>query len=139
MVSTFLSPSTFTTPLFYLFFTFTQCLPPKKMSVHLSFLHPATPTPAPSQISTILQHVAKKEGVRVPPELVGAIAAQSGRNLRRAVLQLETMKVMQQRCAETGRWEKECVHFCVREIERGKLESKRNIGYTSPFPVSIFC
>lgn len=52
--------------------------------------------PLREEIAGILQHVAKKESIRAPPELLELLAGECGRNLRRAILQLETVRVMQQ-------------------------------------------
>lgn len=51
--------------------------------------------PTCDEICTVLQHVAKKEHVTLPPALALRIAQESGRNLRRAVLMMETCKVQQ--------------------------------------------
>ena len=57
---------------------------------HTTHLPALTP-----QICHVLQYVAKKEHISLPPELATRIATQSGRNLRRAVLMMETCKVEQ--------------------------------------------
>lgn len=51
--------------------------------------------PSQDEIVRVLNHVAKKEGLTLPPALAGRIAQQSGRNLRRAILSLEACKVQQ--------------------------------------------
>eukprot|EP00039_Didymoeca_costata_P020132 m.340181 g.340181 ORF g.340181 m.340181 type:complete len:354 (-) comp19169_c0_seq1:154-1215(-) len=51
--------------------------------------------PTKDEIMKVLQVVAKKEGLRVPDELVARVADQSKRNLRRALLMLETCRVQQ--------------------------------------------
>lgn len=51
--------------------------------------------PSADEIVKVLNHVAKKEGVRLPEELAANIAAKSNRNLRRAVLMLEACNVHQ--------------------------------------------
>ncbi|KAJ1924808.1 Replication factor C (RF-C) subunit [Tieghemiomyces parasiticus] len=56
-------------------------------------LRVAAPTEA--EISEALQLVAKREGLRLPQSLAGRIAVAADRNLRRAVLMLETARVQQ--------------------------------------------
>lgn len=51
------------------------------------------PAPSSSEIQSVLQVIAGKEGLVLPPQLAAKIAMQSGRNLRRAVLMLEAAKV----------------------------------------------
>ncbi|XP_014242840.1 replication factor C subunit 3 [Cimex lectularius] len=51
--------------------------------------------PTVPQISAVLQSIGKKEGLTVPNELVQKIAEKCERNLRRAILMLETCKVNQ--------------------------------------------
>ncbi|XP_014278908.1 replication factor C subunit 3 [Halyomorpha halys] len=53
------------------------------------------PAPSIEQIKTILQQVSKKESLSLPQELADKIAVKSDRNLRRAILMLETCKVQQ--------------------------------------------
>ena len=49
--------------------------------------------PKPPAIIEVLQRVAKREGVTLPDELANRIVETSGRNMRRALLQLEATKV----------------------------------------------
>lgn len=49
--------------------------------------------PKVSEIVTVLQYVAKKEGLTLPLDFATRIAEKSERNLRRAILMLETAKV----------------------------------------------
>eukprot|EP00850_Spirogloea_muscicola_P023801 SM000389S14642 [mRNA] locus=s389:19062:21553:- [translate_table: standard] len=51
--------------------------------------------PTLDEIAAVLQHVAKKEGLSLPPVLAARIAVASNRNLRRAILSLEACKVKQ--------------------------------------------
>lgn len=51
--------------------------------------------PTHKEIVTSLQHVANKEGLTLPDELAFSIAQKSQRNLRRAILMLESAKVQQ--------------------------------------------
>ena len=51
--------------------------------------------PTVAEVGAILQHVAKREQVRLPEELATRIADTSGRNLRRAVLMFEACRVQQ--------------------------------------------
>eukprot|EP00906_Rhabdomonas_costata_P034650 RCo048735 len=53
------------------------------------------PAPAPEEIVSVLFNVAKKEGLLLPMALAQRIAFDCDRNLRRAVLMLETAKVTQ--------------------------------------------
>ena len=47
------------------------------------------------QICQVLQHICKKEGLALPPELAAKIAEKSNRNLRRAILMCEACRVQQ--------------------------------------------
>lgn len=49
--------------------------------------------PTVEQITTVLQNVAKKESITLPPTLALTIARESNRNLRKALLMLEAAKV----------------------------------------------
>ena len=60
------------------------------------------PAPLQSDIISVLNAVAKKEKVSLPLQAAAKIAAASGRNLRRAVLMLEAVKV--QSSGEGGAW-----------------------------------
>lgn len=51
--------------------------------------------PTNDEIVSVLQEVSSKEGIFLPPPLAGRIAVQSGRNLRRAILALESAKAAQ--------------------------------------------
>ncbi|KAK1289313.1 hypothetical protein QJS10_CPB18g00376 [Acorus calamus] len=51
--------------------------------------------PTEEQIITALEFIGKKEGLQLPPGFVARIAAQSNRNLRRAILTFETCRVQQ--------------------------------------------
>ncbi|EFJ13022.1 hypothetical protein SELMODRAFT_121188 [Selaginella moellendorffii] len=51
--------------------------------------------PSEDEITKVLQFVAKKEEIRLPPAFAGRIALHSNRNLRRAILSLEACKVQQ--------------------------------------------
>lgn len=53
------------------------------------------PAPSGDQIKAILQQISKKEGLSLPQELSERIVEKSDRNLRRAILMLETCKVQQ--------------------------------------------
>lgn len=53
------------------------------------------PAPTAVEVSEILIHVSKREGFNLPSELSHKIAAQSQRNLRKAILMLEATKVQQ--------------------------------------------
>jgi replication factor C subunit 3/5 len=50
--------------------------------------------PSVEQIETLLHDVAKKEKLELPPELATRVAVASRRNMRRALLSLETCRVM---------------------------------------------
>lgn len=45
------------------------------------------------QVVSVLQEVAKKEGLKLPDELAARIATYSQRNLRKAILTLEACRV----------------------------------------------
>lgn len=49
--------------------------------------------PQPDAIVKVLQSIALKEGLTLPPELANKLVETSGRNMRRAILQLEATKV----------------------------------------------
>lgn len=51
--------------------------------------------PTHEQIAQVLQNIIKKEGLRISPQFAMRVAQQSGRNLRRAVLNLEACRVHQ--------------------------------------------
>uniref|UniRef100_A0A1A9Z1Z1 Replication factor C subunit 3 n=1 Tax=Glossina pallidipes TaxID=7398 RepID=A0A1A9Z1Z1_GLOPL len=51
--------------------------------------------PRPDEMATILQNISKKEGVVLPSDLAKRIVQKSERNLRLAILMLETCKVQQ--------------------------------------------
>eukprot|EP00993_Chasmostoma_nieuportense_P001763 NODE_2614_length_1136_cov_67.844400_g2494_i0.p1 GENE.NODE_2614_length_1136_cov_67.844400_g2494_i0~~NODE_2614_length_1136_cov_67.844400_g2494_i0.p1 ORF type:complete len:346 (+),score=92.55 NODE_2614_length_1136_cov_67.844400_g2494_i0:65-1102(+) len=51
------------------------------------------PAPTCAEIATVLASVAKKEGLTLPEQLADRIAHSSDRNLRRAILMLESTKV----------------------------------------------
>uniref|UniRef100_A0A7S0RPL9 AAA+ ATPase domain-containing protein n=1 Tax=Pyramimonas obovata TaxID=1411642 RepID=A0A7S0RPL9_9CHLO len=53
------------------------------------------PAPDDNQICTVLEHVAKKEGLSLPTELAARIALQSDGNMRKALLSMEACKVNQ--------------------------------------------
>lgn len=53
------------------------------------------PLPRPDEVVGVLNFVAKKEGLQLPPAFAQQIAESSGGNLRRAILTLETCKVQQ--------------------------------------------
>ncbi|CEF97808.1 P-loop containing nucleoside triphosphate hydrolase [Ostreococcus tauri] len=52
------------------------------------------PGPSIEEIENLLHEVAKKEKLELPPELATRVAQASGRNMRRALLTLETCRVM---------------------------------------------
>lgn len=52
------------------------------------------PGPSVAEIENLLHDVAKKEKLELPPELATRVATASGRNMRRALLALETCRVM---------------------------------------------
>ncbi|KAJ8506616.1 hypothetical protein OPV22_007502 [Ensete ventricosum] len=51
--------------------------------------------PTEEQIIKVLEFIGKKENLQLPPGLTARIAAQSNRNLRRAILSFETCRVQQ--------------------------------------------
>ncbi len=57
--------------------------------------------PTKDEIKDCLAHVAKKEGLALPVPLADRIATASNRNLRRAILMLETCKVKQNPLSDT--------------------------------------
>jgi DNA polymerase III delta prime subunit len=57
--------------------------------------------PTKDEIKECLAHVAKKEGLVLPVPLADRIATASNRNLRRAILMLETCKVKQNPLSDT--------------------------------------
>uniref|UniRef100_A0A7R9SVF4 AAA+ ATPase domain-containing protein n=1 Tax=Polyblepharides amylifera TaxID=1486889 RepID=A0A7R9SVF4_9CHLO len=66
--------------------------------------------PEDPQICDVLEHVAKKEQLQLPPELAARIAFQSGGNLRKAILSMEACKVNQypfqaDQAVQTTDWE----------------------------------
>jgi hypothetical protein len=60
------------------------------------------PAPTHEEVVATLHSVAKKEYLKLPDALATRIAEKSGRNLRRAVLMLETAKVPPDK--ETPSW-----------------------------------
>ena len=54
------------------------------------------PAPTHEEVVATLHSVAKKEYLKLPDALATRIAEKSGRNLRRAVLMLETAKVLRE-------------------------------------------
>lgn len=56
------------------------------------------PAPSVAAIGEVLQKTARKEMLNLPPALAERIATESGRNVRRALLMLETLRVRQVRC-----------------------------------------
>lgn len=64
-------------------------------AIHSRCLSIRVPAPSQDQIVAILQNVCRKEGITLPPELAQRISEKSERNLRRAILMLETCKVQQ--------------------------------------------
>ena len=68
--------------------------------------------PTKDEIKDCLAHVAKKEGLHLPVPLADRIAVASNRNLRRAILMLETCKVKQTPLSETQASTKAAVEFC---------------------------
>merc|ERR1711990_1064955 len=53
------------------------------------------PAPSDEEVNTMLQTVARKEHIDLPDELSRRITEQASRNLRKAMLSLETCKVAQ--------------------------------------------
>jgi len=53
------------------------------------------PAPSPSDVTEVLQLVAKKEGINLPDDFCQKIVLKSERNLRRAILMLEACKADQ--------------------------------------------
>jgi len=53
------------------------------------------PAPSHEEVVTVLTSVAKKEGLNLPSELAKRISEKSNRNLRRAILMLQSCKVAQ--------------------------------------------
>lgn len=53
------------------------------------------PAPTHAEIEAVLTAVCRKESVHLPANIAAAVAQQSGRNLRRALLMLEASKVQQ--------------------------------------------
>ncbi|GMH29095.1 hypothetical protein Nepgr_030938 [Nepenthes gracilis] len=51
--------------------------------------------PTEEQIAKVLEFIAKKEGLQVPPGFYDRVAAKSNRSLRRAILLFETCRVQQ--------------------------------------------
>ncbi|CAL9043609.1 unnamed protein product, partial [Musa banksii] len=51
--------------------------------------------PTEEQIIKVLEFIGKKENLQLPPGFTARIAAQSNRNLRRAILSFETCRVQQ--------------------------------------------
>jgi len=51
--------------------------------------------PTKEEVCSVLSSVAKKEGLNLPNELAGRIAEKANRNLRRAILMLQSCKVAQ--------------------------------------------
>lgn len=51
--------------------------------------------PTHEEMASVLKHVAKKEGLKLPDQLATRIAQGSDRNLRRAILTLESCRVAQ--------------------------------------------
>ena len=51
------------------------------------------PAPSHEDVVSVLSMVAKKEGLNLPTELASRISEKSNRNLRRAILMLQSCKV----------------------------------------------
>lgn len=51
------------------------------------------PAPKPTDIENVLKTIAKKEGTNLPDQVFTKIAENSERNMRRAILQLQTLKM----------------------------------------------
>jgi replication factor C subunit 3/5 len=67
--------------------------------------------PTKDEIKDCLAHVAKKEGLVLPVPLADRIATASNRNLRRAILMLETCKVKQNPLSDTQVQPPRVMHF----------------------------
>ncbi len=67
------------------------------------------PAPTVEEISLILSDIAAKEGMHVTPELCANIAKESTRNLRRAILMLESARVKVSDCP----WPLALLHFAL--------------------------
>jgi len=80
------------------------------------------PAPTAVEVSEILIHVSKREGFNLPSELSHKIAAQSQRNLRKAILMLEATKVQQYpfqkgQTVEQADWEEYVGQIAMQIIE----------------------
>jgi len=51
------------------------------------------PAPKTNEISNVLKKIAKKEGLNINESLIAKIAEESERNLRRAILQMQTLRM----------------------------------------------
>ena len=73
------------------------CLSPSKVvdPIRSRCLGIRVPAPNQKEVMDILEYVADKEKLKLPKKLAARIAAQSERNVRRAVLMMETCKVQQ--------------------------------------------
>lgn len=53
------------------------------------------PAPSESVLGTLLKTIATKEGFELPPQVASAISHHSRRNIRRAIMMLQTMRLKQ--------------------------------------------
>ncbi len=72
--------------------------------------------PTKDEIKDCLAHVAKKEGLVLPVPLADRIATASNRNLRRAILMLETCKVKQNPLSDTQVQPPRIMHIALQEF-----------------------
>lgn len=80
--------------------------------------------PTKDEIKDCLAHVAKKESLNLPVPLADRIATASNRNLRRAILMLETCKVKQNPLSDTQVWllSRNCTAFIIVVLRAQTLE-----------------
>ncbi|GJP34266.1 hypothetical protein CLOM_g18713 [Closterium sp. NIES-68] len=72
--------------------------------------------PSHDQIVDVLQEVASKEGVTLPPVLAGRVAVSSQRNLRKAILSLEAARAAHYPLSDNQPVQQNDWELCVAEI-----------------------
>jgi len=95
------------------------------------------PAPSHEDIAKVLQNVARKENLVLPPALAARIAASSGRNLRKAILMMEASKVerypfvpdQQIRVADWERFIEELSQLIVEDQSPARLQLCRDKLY----------
>ena len=58
------------------------------------------PAPSTNEVGLILKYISQKEGFNLPPPLILSITNLSRRNLRRAIMMLQTIKLKHENLSE---------------------------------------